>query len=416
MNVFIQNHPGEGVHHKLDSYSHKMIFALSLGASIFMSIATFVASYYFTSLNRSFYGLGVIFWILFGFVFMLIFMPAGLYKRKFMLSEQRKYYRESNLELLPENKRLALSLYAHRAYEDRHWAETLELFPTSVRFNGKKKPRFFTLPVQDKSKSLKYLKEWWGIDSETKYVETIEQLFDGARSLPFAYKLQYGTAEEIENLVNRLSGFKDLNNKVAKDYAVKCFEINSEHEGKLFLGFDALCVLQVARWGFTAGLVSEERAWNDILKATDSIYVSFDNEEDYFKNYLLGLFLWMGDKSRVSSAKQKWFEFKKLCNWPITKVQWPNKNSYKTNQHELTDYRSSINAMHKIDTIISSFDLKTSPEVLYVIYKTSSNTDFKQKRQDCLWMETYLARVGLEMSESNVDLLSRIHAEIEVAT
>jgi Protein of unknown function (DUF1266) len=272
-----------------------------------------------------------------------------LFDNKLKIIAQYKYYKLAGLNPLPHNKRMALKLYAHRDFEEGHWSETLELFPTQLRFAGKVPSfRFFTsfaaFKLKDKKESLTFLKEWWSIDSPKKYKEIIEELLNGMHSVAFAYEMQYG--EDKNALIAKIS--KDVEwHGISPEYVKKCVQIQNRQAPKLVWGFDLFRVIQVARWAYTAGLASEDEAWADILAATNMIYGLFDSDEDYLDNYILGLLFWAEDKQRARHAKHQWKLYKKNCKWPIAQLAWPKRPSIVWPEAIQTGFKDFIAQAHE---------------------------------------------------------------------
>jgi Protein of unknown function (DUF1266) len=271
------------------------------------------------------------------------------FDNKLKVMAQSKYYKLAGLTPLSQAKRMALKLYVHRDYEEGHWSETLEFFPTQLRFSGKPPSfRFYTsyafFKLNDKQESLLFLKEWWGIDSHKKYKEIIAALLSGMHSVEFAYAMQY--RQDKNALIAKLT--KDLEwHGISQEYVKKCVQIhNNRRPPKLVWGFDLFRVIQVARWSYTAGLVSEDEAWADILAATNMIYGLFDSDEDYMDNYILGLLFWSDDNKRARHAKHQWQLYKKNCKWPIAQLAWPKKQSITWPEAIQTGFKDVIAERH----------------------------------------------------------------------
>ena len=69
-------------------------------------------------------------------------------------------------------------------------------------------------------------------------------------------------------------------------------------------GFDLARSMCLARWGYTAGLLSEEEAWQAIMLAAQDSQRIFDSWEEFGTSYLVGRRFWSPTDSGHDEAKK----------------------------------------------------------------------------------------------------------------
>jgi hypothetical protein len=159
----------------------------------------------------------------------------------------------------------------------------------------------------------------------------------------FAYAMQY--SQDKNALIVKLTKQLEFHG-ISQDYVKKSVQIHNRRPPKLVWGFDLFRVLQVARWSYTAGFVTEDEAWADILAAANMIYALFDSSEDYLNSYTLGLLFWSDDHQRARHTKHQWQLYKKNCKWPIAQLAWPNKRSIVWPEPIQTGFKDHIAKLH----------------------------------------------------------------------
>ena len=100
-------------------------------------------------------------------------------------------------------------------------------------------------------------------------------------------KIQSLTKDEYEKLlIEHQSNDKTLNKiKVATEY----YKILGD---KSLLGWDYGRYISLCRWGYLAGYLSEEEAWQKIMPVARLLQSRFDSWQDLGQNYLIGRCFW----------------------------------------------------------------------------------------------------------------------------
>ena len=236
--------------------------------------------------------------------------------------EQRKYYRlAGNTGWLPQEKREALQVDAHYCFDTGSWTETLEYWPAEVRMPGHVK--FTSFELITKEDRLAANDQAWNVLSEKSYTERITALFTGTHSQIFALYRQLLDLQNRTLMISRLSELTQL----SENYITACW-INTENKpAALLWAFDLQRIVELSRTSFMAGIISEQKAWENMLLASDYIHALFDDPDDFFNNYRLGHAYWCNDFSRTNRTSVLHKAFNNNCHWPIKNVGWTKKDA-----------------------------------------------------------------------------------------
>jgi Protein of unknown function (DUF1266) len=280
-------------------------------------------------------------------LFLLIGLPSVfiifLFWAKYnQITEQKKYYKLTQIPALTEAQRLASQLVLPINYFDGGWSETLKLWPTEVRFKGKT-PKFSTFTLHTKMDELADLEKWWGVLSQKSYERTFTNLFDGLHSAQFAYDARYTDSFTFQVHKERLSELT----LHGTDYIDDCSKSIEGCAPKLLWGFDLWRASQLAGSAFSAGIISEEQAWTDRLKATDCAHALFDSLESFMQNYLLGVAYWSDSLEVTHDRMRKIQDYQTNCDWPVAKLVWPKKSETDLPEVILTGCYAAVNARRK---------------------------------------------------------------------
>lgn len=251
------------------------------------------------------------------------------------VKEQLKYYELGKLQPLAEKQQKALRLVLVSTYYDGFWIKTLEYYPCEVRVNTNEfKPKSFFIASKENYKQ--QINDDWGIVSKAQYKQWVEELFSGLHSKQFAVDMEYATnadayinrysgeeeklniKKQNENFISRLAGLIEK----PEAYVLDC---NTELNGKLkklVWAFDLGRVIPMAQNAFMAGLITEDEAWHDILKAAGLSYFLFNSYEDFFDNYRLGHAYWSDNLEQTRSRLDMWKLYVEKCDWPEKHLDW----------------------------------------------------------------------------------------------
>lgn len=324
MNTFIQNHPGERDTKPKGNPDHNnqgLLYAALLLLCIPLAIAIPILKR-LTTIGK------IENWMMYGIITVLslfsIAMIISVVKKLMFknIAEQKKYYRlAGGLTWLPQEKREALQLEAHSCYHTGSWVETLEYWPGEVRMS--QKTRFTTFQIVTKEDRLAANDEAWKVLSEKSYIERTDQLFAGMHSQLFASDKQVMTAQTRNAMISRLGELTQL----PENYITSCWDLQGSKPAILVWAFDLQRVVELSRTSFMAGLITEQKAWEQILKASDYAHALFSNPDDFFNNYRLGHAYWSNDFKLTNEVAQMQKAYDNDCKWSIKDVAWTQKDS-----------------------------------------------------------------------------------------
>lgn len=324
MRAFIQNHPGtrdtKPKPNPEDDQKSMVTYSIIILASIPFAIA-------FPVLKRL-SAIGKIdSWVMYMVLVVIALlsltcMIAVIRKRMLKnVTEQKKYYRlAGGLSWLPQEKRAALQLEAQYCYHTGSWVETLEYWPSEVRLPGK--TRFTTFQIVTKEDRLAANDQAWSVLSERSYTERIDALFAGLHSRLFASDKQVMPEENRKAMIARLGELTQL----PESYIASCWEPQGSRPAALVWGFDLHRITELSRTSFMAGVISEQKAWEQILKASDYAHALFDSSDDFFNNFRLGHAYWCNDFKRTNEVAQMQKSYNNDCKWPIKGLPWNRKD------------------------------------------------------------------------------------------
>lgn len=319
MQQFIQNHPGE--QDTRPKYNPQDGNAKILGGAFFVLIALILGITY-TVLGRLkeigkiqtwMYDAGLVLALVLGSLLGSLLIRKMRRKR---LKEQKRYYRLFGASWLPQEKREALQLDVPDGYPYGEWIETLEYWPSEVR--GAQPGDFKTFLVTTKVERLVGNDQSWGVLSAASYQEIIDQLFKGMHSQLFAADNRLMQADARKRMLDRLATLTQL----PESYIESCWVRKGKRPPQLLWGFDLNRIIELSRTSFMAGLISEEIAWQNILKASDYAHALFDSLDDFYINFRLGHAYWCNDFRRCADKRKGHIAYTEHCDWPIRNVRW----------------------------------------------------------------------------------------------
>lgn len=320
MDRFIQNHPGEQYPSPRPNPDRDSKGAPVLLAVLLVGIPTGIGVAVLKRLDA----IGVIaHWVMYltgGCLFLFCTALMVLIARSLPLKsvrEQKKYYRlAGGLSWLPQEKREALQLDGPYCYHAGQWVETLEYWPCDIRLP--RKTTFTTFRITTTEDRLVANDQAWGVLSEQSYEERVRSLFNGMHSQLFASDKLVMTEAEKKALVFRL---RDLT-QLPEAYIKSCWEPHGNKPPLLLWAFDLQRIVELSRTSFMAGLITEQQAWEQLLKASHYVHALFDNSDDFFNNYRLGHAYWSNDFGKTSEVSQMQKAYNNTCHWPIKEVPW----------------------------------------------------------------------------------------------
>ncbi|OTA18981.1 Inner membrane protein YnjI [Xenorhabdus beddingii] len=282
---------------------------------------------------------GYILWaMLIGFSILGVFLSIYTFLRikNLPAAEQKRYYRQAGLSILPEEKRQALRLHLVSCYYDGFWTETLEHYPLKSRvFQDNNKYRF--LPLSEPEPHQSQLYQDWGILDEQGYLKRLHELWAGMHSERFAVDAVFTDGEMFQVLGSLI--------EESPEYVQQCARSIDGRPPVLLWGFDLWRAIVMSRNCFAAGYISEEMAWKNILKTADYIYEIFDSFDEFYTNYRLGNAYWSRNFDTVKGRLKEFLFYKEHCDWPMAQLPWPNAKGIFMEQYMKDGFSDVVNSL-----------------------------------------------------------------------
>lgn len=143
------------------------------------------------------------------------------------------------------------------------------------------------------------LDEWWGIRTKKELIDILSWLeTEGHRkSFEDVAKTVANLNDEQFNALVVVCG----DNKQKTQELLVARKFSSQLGNKSILGWDYSRYINVCRWGYTAGLLSEQEAWEKIMPIARKLQSTFDSWEDLGCNYLIGRQFWSYKQTKEDS-------------------------------------------------------------------------------------------------------------------
>ncbi|MCW7548709.1 DUF1266 domain-containing protein [Photorhabdus sp. APURE] len=247
--------------------------------------------------------------------------------------EQRRYYQQAGLSLLPEEKRQALRLNIVSDYWLGFWSETLEHYPLQSRV-AHDNYRYCLLPLSLTQEHQSQLYSDWGIIDEDGYMKMLTGLWEGIHSKHFAIDVALSDGKMFKVLAKLV--------EVTPDYIHKCSKPINERPPALVWGFDLWLAIVLSRNCFCAGYISEEMAWKNMLKTADYVYEIFGNFDEFYTNFRLGNAYWSNDFNRSKERLEQFNYYKSHCDWPIASLPWPEPKGVIMERQMMTGFSALV--------------------------------------------------------------------------
>ena len=176
------------------------------------------------------------------------------------------------------------------------------------------------------------LDKWWNINTKEELFSTLNWLANDGHRREFnelSEKLSTLSNGDILSLKKYYSKNTSILNKI---------KIVTEYKTKLgsksILGWDYVRYVLLCGWGYTAGLMSKEEVWRQLMPVGQILQQTFDSWEDLGRNYIIGRRYW----SKTQSDRQGELVeniYNKLIsdsNSPWNRINW-NLNLFPNNSN-----------------------------------------------------------------------------------
>jgi hypothetical protein len=169
-----------------------------------------------------------------------------------------------------------------------------------------------------------FLYHWWGVASQKDFNEKLLWLMGEGHREEFSGLAKWLAGLSKEERSNVMTNLTERGKSV---HRIQFVLANSEKLGERgILGWDLTRLVSLCRWGYVAGYVTEEQAWQHIMGAAHRLQNKFESWEDLGTNYLLGREFWSEKETQKSGegmrkayeklttdADSPW----KLCPWQL---------------------------------------------------------------------------------------------------
>jgi len=172
-----------------------------------------------------------------------------------------------------------------------------------------------------KEEGIRVLKEWWGIHNTTEVQEMIASLtVNGHRR---RFEPRYKEISILsEDQFKRLLEHTDPDNV---PLYVFIWENRARFVNGTLLSWDLARLINICRFAYTAGYISEAYAWQKIMEAARSLQAAYPSWDALIDSYLLGYRFWQdGSPVREGEAvAAKWL--KTSPESPCRQIPWKTK-------------------------------------------------------------------------------------------
>lgn len=145
------------------------------------------------------------------------------------------------------------------------------------------------------------LKSGWGITNPATLLKTTKWLAEEGHRKEFeamAFQLARMSPEKRKELLEQARENPQLENQL------RIVSENHERLGdKSLYAWDYCRYIRLCGWGYLAGYITEEEAWQLALPAARKLQSTFDSWEDMGENFLLGRKFWSLQNSRRDGAR-----------------------------------------------------------------------------------------------------------------
>ncbi|WP_340617966.1 DUF1266 domain-containing protein [Xenorhabdus entomophaga] len=252
------------------------------------------------------------------------------------ITEQKRYCSQAKCAVLPEEKRQALRLHVVSCYYDGFWTETLEHYPLKSRV-AHDNYQYRILPLSDAEPHQSQVYQNWGILDEKDYWKILHDLWAGMHSERFAADAVFTDGEMFKVLGSLI--------EESPEYVQQCSRSIDGRPPALLWGFDLWRAIVLSRNCFSAGYISEETAWINILKTADYVYEIFGSFDEFYTNYRLGNAYWSRDFDTVKGRLKEFRFYKEYCDWPIAQLPWPDPKGIFMEQYMKDGFADVVNSI-----------------------------------------------------------------------
>lgn len=179
-----------------------------------------------------------------------------------------------------------------------------------------------TIGEQEYVDSLKeQIRNWWNVTDRDSTFEIIDWLLNEghhaeADMILATMRNGQATEELDEDKINDVSLITRymLENKI-------CDVESMPHTA---IAWDLVRIVNLGRWSFQCGYITEEDMWNIMCIASEAASANFSSWEEYGMSFVLGRGVWHGDTDDCETAHEIVAELLKNSDSPWLRIEWNN--------------------------------------------------------------------------------------------
>ena len=166
------------------------------------------------------------------------------------------------------------------------------------------------------------MKESWGVVNRADLIEALESLDDGGSHRTFMM-LGKRLSEASDEDFKAMLAVPGLDRETIHSFKI-VREYFPQLGAKGLVGWDRARYISLCRWGYEAGFMDEEEAWEKIMPAAAIIQSTFSSWQDLGENYLIGREFWSYAKT-LENGKLMWAAYDRLManpESPWNRIPW----------------------------------------------------------------------------------------------
>lgn len=157
------------------------------------------------------------------------------------------------------------------------------------------------------------LSRWWSVHSRDELLATLKWIDDSGHRKNFDFVVAM-TEDQVAAIKARIASDPEALNQiaVARQYGTPA-------ESRSILGWDYARYVSLCGWGFVAGYLSEDEAWDRIMPVAQRLQSTFSSWDELGSNYLIGRRFWSLANTEKTGAQyeeaMKWLESAPESPW-----------------------------------------------------------------------------------------------------
>ncbi len=162
----------------------------------------------------------------------------------------------------------------------------------------------------------------WDITNKNDLLDSLSWIYDGGHRQGFKMwgeKVQTLSTEEYQKLLAEYQSDSEMLNRIK--IAAKYYTALND---KSLFGWDYSRYICLCRWGYLAGYLTEEEAWEKIIPVAMFIQNKFDSWQDLGQNYLIGRQYWSYEDTKLCGYlyEDAYLRLLDMPSSPWNKLPW----------------------------------------------------------------------------------------------